>query len=200
MTRTVFVIHPSDIVRKGFTTILRSYFNLDVNQLEHVRELNSFTEIENTAMLLFTDIYDQQDRKYVERLRKTNQVYHFCIVSEPGDFTRSTGADETIGLNASMEEIRALVSKAITKAGSLNEKDTFHGELTVREKDVLSLVAMGHSNKEIADKLSISVHTVISHRKNVTEKLGIKSISGLTVYTILKKIIDPDQINTSQLI
>jgi DNA-binding CsgD family transcriptional regulator len=73
-------------------------------------------------------------------------------------------------------------------------------ELTVREKEVLALVAMGHSNKEIAEKLFISIHTVISHRKNITEKLGIKSISGLTVYAILNRVIDPDNLNADLLI
>ena len=73
-------------------------------------------------------------------------------------------------------------------------------ELSVREKEVLKLVALGLSNKEIADQLFISVHTVISHRKNITEKLGIKSISGLTVYAILNKIIDPDTIDPEKLI
>jgi DNA-binding CsgD family transcriptional regulator len=73
-------------------------------------------------------------------------------------------------------------------------------DLSEREKDVLQLVALGHSNKEIAEKLFISIHTVISHRKNITEKLGIKSISGLTVYAILNKMIDTEHIDPTSLI
>ena len=53
----------------------------------------------------------------------------------------------------------------------------------------------GHSNKEIADKLNISIHTVISHRKNITEKTGIKSLSGLTIFAISKKIIPLENIS-----
>jgi DNA-binding CsgD family transcriptional regulator len=49
---------------------------------------------------------------------------------------------------------------------------------------VLKLVAAGHLNKEIADKLGISLNTVLSHRKNITSKLGIKTVSGLTFYCI----------------
>ncbi|QGY48204.1 hypothetical protein GM418_23920 [Maribellus comscasis] len=73
-------------------------------------------------------------------------------------------------------------------------------ELSTREKEVLKLVALGNSNKIIADKLFISVHTVISHRKNITEKLGIKSISGLTVYAIINQVIDTENINPEDLI
>jgi len=47
----------------------------------------------------------------------------------------------------------------------------------------------GFSNKEVADNLNISIHTVISHRKNISQKTGIKSQSGLTIYAISNKII-----------
>jgi DNA-binding CsgD family transcriptional regulator len=59
---------------------------------------------------------------------------------------------------------------------------------------------MGYASKDIADKLNISTHTVITHRKNITEKLGIKSIPGLTVYAILNKIIDTEELSLDDLI
>lgn len=62
-------------------------------------------------------------------------------------------------------------------------------ELSNREITILEYVAKGLTNKEIADKLFLSAHTVITHRKNITNKLGIKTISGLTVYAILHNII-----------
>lgn len=63
-------------------------------------------------------------------------------------------------------------------------------ELSQRETDVLRLVAMGYINKEIADTLSISVNTVLSHRKNITAKLGIRSASGLGFYAVMNGIVD----------
>ncbi len=62
-------------------------------------------------------------------------------------------------------------------------------ELSQREIEVLSLVAKGLINKEIADRLNISFNTVLSHRKNITAKLGIKSVSGLSVYAIMNGYI-----------
>ena len=62
-------------------------------------------------------------------------------------------------------------------------------ELSQREIEVLCLIAQGHLNKEIADKLNISINTVLSHRKNITSKLGIKSVSGLSVYAMMNGYI-----------
>lgn len=67
-------------------------------------------------------------------------------------------------------------------------------ELTAREIEVLVLVVKGFINKEIADRLNISLTTVISHRKNITEKLGIKSVSGLTIYAVMHGYVEADQI------
>lgn len=67
-------------------------------------------------------------------------------------------------------------------------------DLSPREIDVLVLVCKGLLNKEIAEKLNISLTTVITHRKNITQKLGIKSVSGLTLYAIMNGYITPDKI------
>ena len=67
-------------------------------------------------------------------------------------------------------------------------------DLSERERDVLILVAKGMANKEIADRLNISIHTVMSHRKNITHKTGIKSVAGLTVYALLNNLLDQNDV------
>jgi DNA-binding CsgD family transcriptional regulator len=62
--------------------------------------------------------------------------------------------------------------------------------LSFREIEVLQLVAQGFLNKEIADKLHIGLTTVISHRKNIVNKLGIKTVPGLTVYAYRQGYLD----------
>ena len=61
--------------------------------------------------------------------------------------------------------------------------------LTAREREVLILIAKGYSNKEIARRLYISFQTVLTHRKNITSKLGIRTVSGLTFYTIMNGLV-----------
>ena len=87
--------------------------------------------------------------------------------------------------------------QAVDKA--MHIEKTEH-ELSIREIEVLILITKGLINKEIADKLHISLTTVISHRKNITEKLGIKSVSGLTVYAVMNGYIEADRILKSSFI
>lgn len=66
--------------------------------------------------------------------------------------------------------------------------------LSSREVEVLSLIAKGMMNKEIADRLNIGLTTVISHRKNIQEKLGVKTISALTIYAVMHGLVDINKI------
>lgn len=72
--------------------------------------------------------------------------------------------------------------------------ETHQEILSPREIEVLVLITKGLINKEIADKLNISLTTVITHRKNITEKLGIKSVSGLTIYAVMNGYVEADRI------
>jgi DNA-binding CsgD family transcriptional regulator len=68
--------------------------------------------------------------------------------------------------------------------------------LTQRERTIVRLVSMGLTNRQIADQLYLSTHTVITHRKNISNKLGIKSVSGLTVYAIVNNIITIEEVTS----
>lgn len=66
--------------------------------------------------------------------------------------------------------------------------------LSPREAEVLTLVARGLMNKEIADRLHIGLTTVISHRRNISAKLGIRSASGLAIYAVMHGLVEADSI------
>lgn len=66
--------------------------------------------------------------------------------------------------------------------------------LSDREIEVMSLIVQGYINKEIADKLSIGLATVITHRKNIMDKLGMKSVSALTIYAVMHGYVDINKI------
>ena len=66
--------------------------------------------------------------------------------------------------------------------------------LSDREIEVLSLIVQGYINKEIADQLNIGMTTVITHRKNIMDKLGVKSVSALTIYAVMHGYVDINKI------
>ncbi len=74
------------------------------------------------------------------------------------------------------------------------EETPQNDELSEREREVIRMVAMGLSNKEIADKLFIAVNTVMTHRRNINRKIGIHAAAGLTIYAIVHGIINVNEV------
>jgi len=92
--------------------------------------------------------------------------------------------------NILLPAVRLMEKRQLNQLKNKQKNVSQTEELSEREIDVLREVVQGLSNKEIADKLFISVHTVITHRKNITRKLNIHTTAGLTIYAIVNNIID----------
>lgn len=104
-----------------------------------------------------------------------------------------SACDEIFVIDDSKEKI----DRSILKHLHLNDEQRkqAHG-LSKREVEIVHCVASGLTNNEIGDKLFLSLHTVKTHRKNITRKLGINSASGLTVYAIMNNIISLEEAGT----
>lgn len=72
--------------------------------------------------------------------------------------------------------------------------DNHQGVLTDREIEVMALIVRGYINKEIADRLGIGLSTVVTHRKNIMEKLHARSVSALTIYAVMHGYVDISKI------
>ena len=93
-------------------------------------------------------------------------------------------------INLLQDDIRKHILLEETVLEGRKEDTADDGTLSPREKEILVCVAKGMLNKEIADALNISIHTVITHRKNITRKTGIKTVAGLTVYALLNNLLE----------
>ena len=109
------------------------------------------------------------------------------------NYVDSETLDQFDGVLNIYDEEKLLVKKLHSIVDANREhKKTSHGDnadLSRREKEILASLAKGFTNKEIADKHFISTHTVVSHRKNIIRKTGIKTVSGLTIYALLNNLI-----------
>lgn len=80
--------------------------------------------------------------------------------------------------------------------GTVRQTSNENDALSAREKEIVAAIALGMSNKEIADKLCISVHTATTHRRNICSKLGIHSAAGLTIYAIVNNLVEISDVQT----
>ncbi len=201
MVNRIFIIHTSEIIRWGLFTVVKNLFDIESVLLSNADELKNYSEIANVRIIILTDsgIDEQHLTKMLNPLRSANSV-KILLIRKPGEETAcAADCDCCFTLDAPKSKISDLLAPYLQKGNYIDKKRN-SASLTEREIDVIKLVALGKTNKEIANELCISIHTVISHRKNITEKLGIKSISGLTVYAILNNLIDASTIDPESLI
>lgn len=99
--------------------------------------------------------------------------------------------DAVLRINDSEETIENALTKVLAEK---QNKTSIQDELSERETEILKSLVTGMSNKEIADYHNISIHTVITHRRNISRKLEIHSVSGLTIYAIINKLVDVNEV------
>ncbi len=196
MNKNVYIVHGSAIVKKGLADILLKNYKCSIECFDNLNSLLSEKYHHTSKSVFFIENQFINSKEYIQFLENTKQTSLFCISNCLEDKTHEN-IDYTIYLYNTKEEIFEKVKNAFNQQEVIEEESE---GLSSREIDVLKLVALGYSNKEIAEKLFISIHTVMSHRKNITEKLGIKSISGLTVYAIINNYIDTTNLNLKDLI
>lgn len=196
--RRVAIITPSTVMVSGLKAVLTEAGN-EFEICGTFDETAYFAErarlLEPDLVLIDPAVIDFQKRMALHGLFDTVPeatlvavVYGFM---EPEALKQYHGA---IHIYDDRNKIVRKLRQAIDDRSTETETAGDNYELTDRESEILISVAKGMTNKEIADEHHISVHTVISHRKNITRKTGIKTVSGLTVYALLNNLIDQSEI------
>ena len=185
----IAVIEPSHIIYEGISNVLMKFkkdFYLfrfsDLEELKHSFPKESF----NVAIINPSAIQNKLN-DFVKLKNSHSDTLWIALVYSFFDDDMLQKFDDSLSVNASLNQIYNKLGQ-INNSHDKNQQE----DLSDREIEVLIQLVKGLSNKEIADKLNISIHTVISHRKNITDKTGIKSLSGLTIYAITKKIVPLD--------
>lgn len=120
----------------------------------------------------------------------------YDIINCENDLISHSEIEERLFVPAVMKLEKSAVGMDISHGGvSETRTDASAAILSDREKDIIKCVAKGMSNKEIADALFLSIHTVTTHRRNITAKLQIHSPAGLTIYAIINNLIDIAEVN-----
>ncbi len=188
-TYKILLIEPSEIVASGISSILSR--SKDFKLTATLPNLSYYTNKHNTFDLVIINpiVIDYNERFDIRSILCTedNETTIVALTYTSNDENVLRQYDECIGIYDTADRIFHKLHNAIKE--SKESKSELY-ELSTREREILIAVAKGKTNKEIADEFSISIYTVISHRRNISRKLGISSISGLTVYAIMNKLID----------
>ena len=188
----IAIIDSNTLSCMGLQTLLE-----EIIPMATIRVFHSFSELVDDTPDMYVH-YFVSAQIYFEHTTFFRERHHRAIVLAGGENLPQLSGVPTLNI---YQDEKALV-KSILK---MHERGHQHGkhsqaestdthDLSAREIEVLVLITKGFINKEIADKLNISLTTVISHRKNITEKLGIKSVSGLTIYAVMNGYVEADSI------
>lgn len=192
----IIIVEPSPIVSAG----LASYFD-DTKQISIVSQLDRIDRMEeklaayNPDVLIINPLliaYDYNEH-FLKICRDFSNVIPVALVSSYIDANILKQFKDVIEINDSKQKVVTKIFNLLNDS-KLSQDKPENVELSNRETDVLVALVKGLTNKEISDKLFISVHTVITHRKNIIRKTGIKSVSGLTVYALLNNLVDESEI------
>lgn len=192
MSRNIHIIiaEPSAIVFEGLVAIfLKSGLKHHVSKVDSLDEIQQLYLKRKCELILVNPALIQNNIKTYNLLKTQlpNTQWMALVFAYYSQYLLSQ-FDAVITISDTPEMIVSMISRAVN-SNNPQEQTPLLDVLSDREVDVLKLLASGLANKEIADKLNISINTVITHRKNISQKTGIKSVSGLTIYAVLKKLV-----------
>ena len=126
--------------------------------------------------------------EFKEAYNKLTGVKFVAVIASVIDSMQLKDYNERIALYDSVEVIAEKLNGLMKTEDEMQDSDA--EPLSQREKEIITYVVKGLTNKEIADNLCLSVHTVITHRRNIARKLQIHSPAGLTIYAIVNKLVE----------
>ena len=193
MSKRILIVVPSAIAAKGLEQVFNDLGEFEVCAI--LRDING-QELRSMApdvVIVDPEIFDYASRSSVKaRVAEYSDAAVLAFTIGPLDEDQQRQYDGVIGL---MDTPPAIIKKVRAALEDRTEAPRSEGEeLSQREKEILICVAKGMLNKEIADQDNISIYTVITHRKNITRKTGIKTVAGLTVYALLNNLIDMNSV------
>ncbi|KAA6322261.1 Oxygen regulatory protein NreC [termite gut metagenome] len=192
-TICIAIAETSVILRTGLTNVLKRLPNLRIHSIE-LASPDSLNDCLNTRPLdiliinpSFGDYFD------VTRFRSANAEKNIHLVAFINSFIDPSALgkyDDSISILDDLGTLTLKISRLQNIKSTEEEESDNTESLSLREKEIVVYIVKGMTNKEIAEKLFLSIHTVITHRRNISKKLQIHSTAGLTIYAIVNKLIE----------
>lgn len=191
----IAVAEPSLIIRNGMLSVLKrlSGLNIQIVEIPDVSKLDMILRMQHPDILIINPmllgVFSLQQIKGDVEFRKLKCV---ALQISLTDREAMKDYDQTISVYDTAEQIKEKIQQLQVELSEGDEEPT--EQLSTREKEIIVCVVKGMTNKQVADQLCLSIHTVITHRRNIAAKLQIHSSAGLTIYAIVNKLVELNEI------
>lgn len=190
----IAIADPSIIIRSGLSMVLKKIQGYHIHTIDIPSKelLLSNLKTYKPDFLFINPIYwGTINKQEIQKSSNLETLRCFALVSGFIDTNILKLFDDNINLYDNTETIK----KKLDSFFEISTDDTDENQpLSNREKEIIVGVVKGYTNKEIAANLFLSIHTVVTHRRNIARKLDIHSSSGLTIYAIINKLVELDEI------
>ena len=187
----IAIVEPSHIIREGLVKIFENYY-LDF-QAFYFNTCSSLSQYGSKSFIKIVIVNSELSSNETDILQKQKSQFENAkwigLISISRQRSFSKLVNDVIFIN---DEPKIIINTINNLLNVKADELSFKTKLSDREIDVLKLLVKGNMNKEVANVLNISIHTVITHRKNITTKLGIKSTAAMAIYAVANNIIEID--------
>ena len=191
----------SPIVRSGLIAVLRHIPGLKIQpyEVQTQSSLQNYIFMHEPDLVIVNPIFDGWfDIKAFKAGLKKTSIKFMALLSAVIDSAVLKDYNDSFTIYDDMEQISTKIAKLLSE-DSDKDQSAENENLSQREKEIIVGVVKGMTNKEIADKLCLSIHTVITHRRNVSRKLQIHSPAGLTIFAIVNGLVELNDIKNQSL-
>lgn len=194
---TIAIAEPSVLIRNGLETILKRLagFRLHITEIPNPESLHELLRTHRPDILIINpSIPGYLSLPHLKEEIGHPDLKYVALVYTAFDPIVLRLYDGQISVYDSSDEIRHKLECLVAQNQNEENENEEQQALSLREKEIVVCVVKGMTNREIADKLFLSTHTVVTHRRNIARKLQIHSASGLTVYAIVNKLVELNDI------
>ena len=187
----IVVAETSVIIRSGLAAVLKRLPNLNAQPVEIAtpESLTHYMQMHTPDIVIANPNFGGWfDLTTFKAAHEKSGIRYMALISSVTDPNMLKAYDGHFSICDDLDTIAAQINQIL----HTEEPEEENGEqdvLSQREKEIVTCVVKGMTNKAIADKLFLSIHTIITHRRNIARKLQIHSPAGLTIYAIVNKLV-----------
>ena len=193
----IAVAEPSSIIRCGLITLLKRLPGLHI-QLTEIATAECLVESlrmhQPEVLIINPSLPGYFGIQHLKEECGCPEMKCIAIACMATDHAMFRPYDDLINIYDSPDELKHKLERLNAEEVTPEPEEEEQQTLSAREKEIVVCVVKGMTNREIADRLYLSTHTVITHRRNIARKLQVHSASGLTVYAIVNKLVELNDI------